>query len=108
MLWGTINTLQLIVLVTLFNVSFPENALFFFKLIAQITRFNLIPMDQLINNWFTFSESVVINDNFETMGYSSCNILQNLDTILLFLIGILIMFVVTPIIDLSLKATNKE
>jgi hypothetical protein len=33
MLWGTINTLQLIVLVTLLNLNFPDNALFLFKLI---------------------------------------------------------------------------
>ncbi|TNV74061.1 hypothetical protein FGO68_gene7130 [Halteria grandinella] len=65
-------------------------------------------MDQLINNWFTFSEIVAINDNYETMGYESCNILQNLDTILLFLIGIIFMFILTPIIDHSLRVTNKE
>jgi hypothetical protein len=34
MLWGTINTLQLIILVTVFNLSFPDNAMFTFKLIA--------------------------------------------------------------------------
>jgi hypothetical protein len=34
MLWGTINTLQLIMMVTLFNLSFPDNAMFTFKLIS--------------------------------------------------------------------------
>jgi hypothetical protein len=34
MLWGTINTLQLIVMVTLFNLNYPKNAMFTFKLIA--------------------------------------------------------------------------
>jgi hypothetical protein len=45
MLWGTINTLQLIVLVTLFNLTFPDNALYLFKLISQISRFNLISIE---------------------------------------------------------------
>jgi hypothetical protein len=34
MLWGTINTMQLIMMVTLFNLSFPDNAMFTFKLIS--------------------------------------------------------------------------
>ena len=57
MLWGTINTLQLIVLVTLFNLSYPENAIFTFRLIAKITRFSIIPVDKIINTMFTFDES---------------------------------------------------
>lgn len=107
MLWGTINTLQLIVLVTLFNVTFPDTALFLFKLIAQITRFNLIPMDQLINGIFTFTPTSAINDNFETMGYSTTNSLQNLDTILLFLLGIAVAMVVTPVLGFCLNSQPK-
>jgi hypothetical protein len=57
MLWGTINTLQVIVLVTLFNLSYPDNAMFAFKLIAKITRFSIIPVDKIINAMFTFDES---------------------------------------------------
>jgi hypothetical protein len=57
MLWGTINTLQLIVLVTLFNLSYPENAIFTFRLIAKITKFSIIPVDKIINAMFTFDES---------------------------------------------------
>jgi hypothetical protein len=34
MLWGTINTMQLIMMVTLFNLSFPDNAMFTFKFIS--------------------------------------------------------------------------
>jgi hypothetical protein len=63
-------------------------------------------MDQAINRLFTFSESFPVNDNFETMGYESCNSLQNLDTILLFLIGIAVMFVITPIVETCLKYGN--
>ena len=107
MLWGTINTLQLIVLVTLFNIVFPDNALFLFKMIATITRFNLIPMDQFINKMFSFEESKSINENFDTMGYETCNLLQNLDTILLFLMGILFTAVFTLFLDCVVSKESK-
>jgi hypothetical protein len=75
MLWGTINTLQLIILVTLFNLSYPENAMFTFKLISQITRFNIIPVDQIINKMFSFTDSKPLHYNFQMMGYDSTNII---------------------------------
>ena len=43
MLWGTINTLQLIVLATLFNLSFPDNCIVMFNIVADISQFSLIP-----------------------------------------------------------------
>jgi hypothetical protein len=96
MLWGTINTLQLIVLVTLFNLSYPDNAMFAFKLIAKITRFSIIPVDKIINAMFTFDESLhPINYNFKMMGYETTNILQTLDFILAFVLGIAALMVVT-------------
>ncbi len=104
MLWGTINTMQLIVLVTLFNLTFPDNAMYLFKLIAQISRFNLIPIDHLVNSWFKFTaeaeDRIVINDNFRSMGYDSSNLLQTLDTVILFVIGIIVSMFFTALIDL--------
>ena len=54
MLWGTINTLQLIVLVTLFNLNYPNNAMFMFGLISQISSFNIVPVSTIVNDLFTF------------------------------------------------------
>jgi hypothetical protein len=87
MLWGTINTMQLIMMVTLFNLSFPDNAMFTFKFISFITRFNLIPLDKVINSMFSFDDNKAepINYNFEMMGYDQTSILQTLDSILAFL-----------------------
>jgi hypothetical protein len=56
MLWGTINTMQLIILVTLFNLKFPQNAIYTFNLIAIISKFNLIPVDQIMNMIFSFDK----------------------------------------------------
>jgi hypothetical protein len=73
-LWGTINTLQLLVLVTLFNLSYPYTAIFTFKLIAEISSFKIFPVDKIINMLFSFSEpNVDFSYNFEVMGYDSTN-----------------------------------
>jgi hypothetical protein len=103
MLWGTINTLQLIVLATLFNLDFPYPALFTFKLIAQITRFSLVPVDKIINWMFKFTDSTPITDNFIAMGYDTNNILQTLDTILAFLAGLLIMMTFSTLLSFFIK-----
>ena len=42
-LWGMINVMQIIVHMPLLNVQFPENAMFFYSLIIDISSFNLIP-----------------------------------------------------------------
>ena len=103
MLWGTINTMQLIVLVTLFNLTFPDNAMYLFKLIAQISRFNLVPIDHIVNSWFRFTtvaeERIIINENFKSMGYDSSNLLQTLDTIIIFVVGIIVSMVLTALIN---------
>jgi hypothetical protein len=90
--------------VTLFNLTFPDNALFLFKLISQISRFNLIPIDHIVNAWFRFTPhnagEEVINENFGIMGYESWNLMQTLDTVILFIIGIVVSIVLTFLIDL--------
>jgi hypothetical protein len=37
MLWGTVNTLQLIVLGALFNLNFPSNCIALFNVLADIS-----------------------------------------------------------------------
>jgi hypothetical protein len=43
MLWGMINVIQIIVHMPLLNVNFPENTMYFYSLIIDISSFNLIP-----------------------------------------------------------------
>jgi len=89
--------------VTLFNLTFPDNALYLFKLISQISRFNLISVDQFVNVWFRFTpkelEEEVVNENFGIMGYESWNLLQTLDTVILFVAGIILTVIFTFLAD---------
>ena len=75
MLWGTINTLQLIVMTTLFNLNFPDNCIVMFNIVADISQFSLVPTTSIVNRLFTFGPSEAVNDNFEAMGYSTTSIL---------------------------------
>ena len=70
MLWGTINTLQMIVIASLLNLSFPANCIVLFNIVADISQFSLIPTAQMINDLFTFEDSNPVNDNFAAMGFS--------------------------------------
>jgi hypothetical protein len=48
---------------------------------------------------FTFASSEPINDNFVAMGYDTNNILQTLDTILAFLIGLVFAMIMTSVLS---------
>jgi hypothetical protein len=69
MLWGTINTLQLIVLSTLFSLNFPANCIVLFNIVADISQFSIIPTATIVNRLFTFDSSEPVNENFSAMGY---------------------------------------
>jgi hypothetical protein len=51
LLWGMINTFQIIVLVPLFDLSFPLTSMLFFQVVTQITRFNIIPAEDIIRKY---------------------------------------------------------
>jgi hypothetical protein len=85
--------------------------MFLFKLIAQISRFNLIPIDHIVNSWFYFTKEnedrIVVNENYHVMGYDSSNLLQTLDTVILFMVGILVMIVITFFVDMLVPMSVK-
>ena len=102
-IWGMINSLQLFVLVSLFNFPYPSVLLFVFRLSAEITRFNILPTGWLIDRLFQFSpedpERVIVNSNFALMGYDSTNIVENLDTMAFLIFGILTAMMVTLVVE---------
>jgi hypothetical protein len=55
MLWGMINVMQLIVKFPILNVTFPQNAAAFYKLINDVANFDIIPSDKINEGIFKFS-----------------------------------------------------
>jgi hypothetical protein len=89
MLWGMINVMQIIVHMPLLNVNFPENTMFFYSLIIDISSFNLIPeswMAAIKKKLFFFKEEE-FDESFTKMGYESESSIENLGSWFMYLGG---------------------
>ncbi len=98
MLWGMINVMQVIVHMPLLNVQFPENASYFFSLIIQISSFDIIPssfIEWVKSKVFSFTRDEP-TDSFVKMGYQSKRSVENLDSMFIYLGGLigLVIFVI--------------
>jgi hypothetical protein len=63
-----INTLQLVALLPLFNVSFPVNAKYLFTFIINVSSFNILPekwMNALTSTFYKESNSTLISNEDE-------------------------------------------
>jgi len=69
MLWGTINTLQLLVLGALFSLIFPSNSVVMFNIFTTISQLSILPTTT-ITRLYNFEDSSALTSNFEAMGYS--------------------------------------
>lgn len=75
MLWGMINSLQLIVHLPVFSLNFPANASQLLTKLIEVSSFSLLPMDQINNLVFNFTETDALNPRFDEIGYNSMNFL---------------------------------
>jgi len=94
MLWGMINVMQIIVHMPLLNVNFPENTMFFYSLIIDISSFNLIPESWMaaIKKKLFFFKKEEFDESFTKMGYESESSIENLGSMFMylgFLLGII-------------------
>lgn len=52
LLWGMVNTLQLIIHMNMLSVLMPANVQLFFSLIVDIVNFKIVPTDKIITGIF--------------------------------------------------------
>ena len=86
MLWGMINVMQIIVKMPLFNINFPSNAQTFYTFITSVSNFDILPTAAIEKNIFHFQEDQT-DSSFDTMGYGSNSMIDNLGSAFLYLIG---------------------
>eukprot|EP00347_Sterkiella_histriomuscorum_P009028 403342805 len=67
MLWGMINTVQMIVHMPLINIDFPANTMLFYSLLFEISNFQLVPSDDINTQIFDFSETEDTQQNFQLL-----------------------------------------
>jgi len=69
LIWGLINSLQIVVHFPLTSVVYPANAKLFYSYFISIAAFDFLPTDDINSYLFSFSEEEALADNFEELGY---------------------------------------
>lgn len=82
-LWGTINSLQLVVIMPLHNITYPANAQVLFDGLLQVVTFDVVGELETfgIENKWEVSETDPYNDNFDTVGFGAVNLVDNLGSL---------------------------
>ena len=92
LLWGMVNTLQLVIHMNMLTVLMPANVQFFFSFIVDIVNFKVFDVKPLINKMFGFKDDAKKKDEMPTeykqSGYESSNLMKNLGVLFIGLIGL--------------------
>ena len=62
LIWGMINTLQLVVHMNMLSVIIPANVQFFFSFLVSIVNFKIIPTKEIINKIMVINDSLKKSD----------------------------------------------
>eukprot|EP00347_Sterkiella_histriomuscorum_P009055 403342698 len=95
-LWGFVNSQQLISHLPLYELMIPANLYYFFQLVVGSLRFDYLFSELLVQSVFDIPEQDAYNDNFRDFGYDSKIAFQNMgfNTFLLLISPILIIITV--------------
>ena len=99
LLWGLINTLQMILYLPLLRVNFPSNVRFLYSILIPVASMDLIPSQYSTELFFDISQDLdsPYSDILEELGYETHNSLLNLGSIFvyfcLFVIGSLVLLI---------------
>ncbi|TNV85626.1 hypothetical protein FGO68_gene8554 [Halteria grandinella] len=99
LLWGMINSLQLVVRTPLMGMKFPSHTKAFFSSFVMLTNFDILPSQELNEVVFGF-ESVEYEDNFTDLGYDSLNTVDNIGSFLYYLILIFSMIFLAQVVKI--------
>ena len=99
------NTLQILVNIPLMSVNLPANVIFMYQTLIDLTKFNIIPKEKIKkymkniflqknDDNFSGNKTAQMGSNFQTMGYESSNLLDNMGMLALVIVGLVIFAVV--------------
>ena len=95
LLWGLINSLQIIGHLPLLNLYIPANVYKFFQSIIMLSQINIIPVDRLISSFELDmgieSNEFILTESLADFGYDSSDMIKNLQVMfltILVLVGI--------------------
>lgn len=109
LLWGAINTLQMIVLTVLFNVSMPVNAYAILIEIMKITNLDVIDTSWLLDKLIELTETPSFNYKFLDAGYEMTTFFIELGPLLFLVLASAAYFAIrAPLSRLYRKSQSKN
>ena len=106
LLWGMVNTLQLVIHMNMLSVMMPANVQFFFSFIVNIVNFKIIPTKDIINKIIGVKDQLKkpdVSPEFQQTGYESSNLMQNLGLLLLAFMALVGIIAIVLILRLLAK-----
>ena len=100
LLWGFINTLQMILYLPMLEVNFPANVKFMYSILLSVASLDLIPSEYTTQLVFDFSVDLdkPYSNILEELGYETHNSILNLGSIFIyfvvFVVGIVFIYVI--------------
>ncbi|TNV87652.1 hypothetical protein FGO68_gene11871 [Halteria grandinella] len=107
-LWGLINSLQMIVRLPLLNLSFPANLQLILGIIIDVTNLSFFSTRDYEQEAFGFTQSEPFDQNFNTMGYDTMNLIYNMGLMFWYLPMILMAFLVLRVVKKMLQSTELQ
>ena len=84
--WGMINNMQVVIVTPLMSVNFPGNALLLYNKFITVATFDFLPTDDIYIYLWDFPDDEPFNDKFDMLGYGCQYIINNLGTLLIFIV----------------------
>jgi hypothetical protein len=106
LLWGMVNTFQLVIHMNMLSVMIPANVQFFLSFVVNIVNFKILPTKDIINSLLGIKDKMKKSDvppEFQQTGYESSNMAQNLGLLLLAIIGLMVVIGLVLLLRLLAK-----
>ena len=105
LLWGLVNTLQIIMLSVLLTVDMPLNCYQIMIAIMRLTNLDVVDTEDFLTKFFTFkSEALPRNMIFKEAGYETSNFIIELGLIFI----IIVVFILLATMRMCLIMTMKK
>ena len=103
LLWGFINTLQMILYLPMLEVNFPANVKFMYSILLSVASLDLIPSEYTTQLVFNFSVDLdkPFSNILEELGYETHNSILNLGSIFVYLVFFFVGIVFIYVIKIS-------
>ena len=92
--WSLMNTMQIFVFYSLFDVTLTAPVAIFFKYLIKIATFEIIEMGDYYTEWFEYQDSDPFSKRFEILSFDSTSFLVTLGFMALVLAQIIASYIV--------------